>query len=434
MLRRLIPILSSVVLSASLAQSTATANHSAEVATRWFGLSLELVQQTPGFSPPVASRAFGYMGVTLYEAVVPGMPGHQSLAGQLNGLSRVPRPAAKAYHWPSVANSALFTLSRHLLQAQRRENASRIQALYEQLLLGFRAEPGLGQEVLARSQAHGTALAEAIFEWSRSDGGHQAHQRSFPADYVAPVGIGKWLSTPPAFARALQPYWGNNRPFVLGSGDECASTAPPAYSEEANTEFYRQALEVYQTSQILSDEQRQIALFWADDPGRTATPPGHWISILTQLVSERKLTLDRAAEAYAKLGMALADAFIGCWKLKYKYNLLRPVTYIRQVLGQQGWMPILDTPPFPEYPSGHSVQSAAAAQVLTQLFGENFAFTDHTHAARGLEPRFFASFNQAAEEAAISRLYGGIHYRAAIEDGLAQGRCIGARVSAMRFR
>lgn len=435
MLRQFTAVISAMLLSLSLAQSVPAAKHSAQVATEWFGLSLELVQQTPGFSPPVASRAFGYMGVTLYEAVVTGMPGYRSLAGQLNDLSRLPRPeAARVYHWPSAVNSALYTLSRHLLQAERRENAARIQALYEQLRQGFGAEPGSDQEVLARSQAYGAALAEAIFEWSRSDGGHQGHERSFPADYLAPVGAGKWLSTPPGFARALQPYWGQNRPFVLKSGEECGDTAHPAYSEAAGSEFYAQALEVYQASQTLSDEQRQIALFWSDDPGQTSTPPGHWVSILGQIVEEQRLPLDQAAEAYAKLGIAVADAFIGCWKLKYQYNLLRPVSYIRQVLGQPGWMPLLATPPFPEYPSGHSVQSAAAAQVLTQLFGPNFAFTDHTHSARGLKPRRFASFNQAAEEAAISRLYGGIHFRAAIADGLTQGRCIGRKVLTLRFR
>jgi len=190
---------------------------------------------------------------------------------------------------------------------------------------------------------------------------------------------------------------------------------------------------VYNTETHLTPEQRDIALFWADDPGATATPPGHWISILNQVLETQGVVLDRAAEAYAKVGIALADSFIGCWHAKYQYNLIRPVTVIRAKLDPD-WLPLVNTPPFPEYPSGHSVQSAAAAEVLTDLFGDRYAFTDQTHADRGYLPRSFESFRAAAEEAAISRLYGGIHYRSAIEQGLAEGRCIGQQVNAIVFR
>jgi hypothetical protein len=231
----------------------------------------------------------------------------------------------------------------------------------------------------------------------------------------------------------MQPYWGNNRTFALRSGEECAPSAPPIYSEDAESAFYNEVLEVYNTGTHLTPEQRDIALFWADDPGATATPPGHWISILNQILETQGAVLDRAAEAYAKVGIALADSFIGCWHAKYQYNLIRPVTVIRAKLDPD-WLPLVNTPPFPEYPSGHSVQSAAAAEVLTDLFGDRYAFTDQTHADRGYLPRSFESFQAAAEEAAISRLYGGIHYRSAIEQGLAEGRCIGQQVNAIVFR
>ena len=193
--------------------------------------------------------------------------------------------------------------------------------------------------------------------------------------------------------------------------------------------FYAEANECYRVTSDLTPDQEMIARFWSDDPGQTATPPGHSISIVTQVARELILTLDRAAEAYAKVGIAVADAFISCWRTKYQYNLLRPVTYIRRVI-DPSWTPLLVTPPFPEYTSGHSVQSAAAAQVLTGLFGE-LAFSDHTHDARGLPSRSFRSFREAAEEAAISRMYGGIHFRAAIERGLEQGACIGEQVTAL---
>jgi hypothetical protein len=252
-------------------------------------------------------------------------------------------------------------------------------------------------------------------------------------EYAVSSDAGAWQPTAPKFADALLPNWGNNRPFALAAGDECEITPALTYSEEKDSAFYNEGLEVYTTSQTLTDEQRDIALFWSDDPGKTATPPGHWLSISNQLVSEQGYSLDHAAEAYAKLGIAVADSFIGCWNAKYDYNVLRPITYIQSTL-DGNWQPLLNTPPFPEYPSGHSVQSAAAAVVLTEMFGEDFAFTDHTHDAHGLPARSFASFTEAADEAAVSRLYGGIHFRAAIENGLDQGRCIGEKVVRLEFR
>ena len=182
----------------------------------------------------------------------------------------------------------------------------------------------------------------------------------------------------------------------------------------------------------LAPEQEAIARFWSDDPGATVTPPGHSISIATQVLRREQARLALAAETYARVGIAVCDAFVACWHQKYVYNLLRPVTYIRRLV-DPAWLPLLVTPPFPEYTSGHSVQSGAAFQVLTDLFGSGYAFTDHTHDDRGLAPRSFASFLAAADEAAISRLYGGIHYRSAIVNGVTQGRCIGAAVSALPF-
>ncbi len=209
---------------------------------------------------------------------------------------------------------------------------------------------------------------------------------------------------------------------------------PPAFSTDPASALYVEANEVYQTVNGLTAEQLEIALFWSDDPGTTATPPGHSASILTQTLRSQNSSLATAAVGYARLGLAVCDAFIECWDTKFQYNLLRPISYIRQYI-DQGWgnpLP-LTTPPFPEYTSGHSVQSAAAATVLTATFG-SIAFTDHTHDARGLPPRSFSSFEAAAQEAAISRLYGGIHYRAAIERGLQQGRRIGAAVAALPLR
>lgn len=243
-----------------------------------------------------------------------------------------------------------------------------------------------------------------------------------------------WEPTPPGFLPALQPFWGENRPYAIAARNICDPGPPPAFSTDGSSDFYTEAVETYEAVNNLTQGQETIALFWADDPGVTSTPPGHSVSILTQLLEQQGAMLDTAAEAYAKLGMAVSDGFVSCWHSKYRYTLLRPITYINRYIDADWGHPLpVETPPFPEYPSGHLVQSGAAAQVLTDLFG-NVAFTDHTHDDRGFAPRSFNSFSAFADEAAISRLYGGIHFRSAIELGLGQGRCVGQQVHALRFR
>ena len=419
--------------------STVTAEHDATVATDWFELQLLLVQESPGFSPPVAARAFGYAGITLYEAVVPGMPEYQSLAGQLTDLAALPQPVmGESYHWPAVANTALAQIMRHLFPNAPEPYLNRVSELEQQFRESFSAS--VAPETLARSETHGLALAEAIYAWSLTDGGHEGFRRNFQQDYVPPSGPGLWEPTPRAGGEpfpAMQPRWGENRPFILSSGAECIPPAPE-YSEDPESDFYRQALEVYQTVKEVTPEQREIALFWSDEGGATATPAGHWFSILTSIIKEQDLSLAFAAEAYAKLGMATSDAFIASWYTKYQYNLLRPITYIQRFIDASWNDPFvtdpLATPPFPEYTSGHSVQTAAAAYMMTELLGDDFAFTDDTHRSRGFAPRTYDSFWEAAEEAAISRLYGGVHFRDAIEHGLTQGKCVAQRVSTLQFR
>lgn len=412
------------------------AEYDSEVATAWFDLSLKLVKETAGYTPPVASRAFGYLGVALYETVRPGIEGSRTLAGQLNQLIRLPHTYSWAsYHWPSAANATLASMLRMLFPTATAEHLQAIDALEEEFAQRFQAE--VDAMTFRRSVAWGQTMADAIYTWSMSDGGHEGYARNFPKDYVAPVGVGLWTPTPPQYATALQPYWGENRPFVLTDGSACPSVPPPAYSEDADSSFYAEAREVYEVVQSTDPNFVEIARYWSDDPGRTATPPGHWVTILNQVLAAEDATLALASESLAKVGIAVADSFITCWHTKFLYNVPRPITYIQQVIDPSWNTPVVTdpviTPPFPEYPSGHSVQSGAAALVLTALFGEDYAFTDATHVAIGLAPRSFASFDDAAKEAALSRLYGGIHYRAAIENGLAQGECVGARVLGLDF-
>jgi hypothetical protein len=405
--------------------SSATREHEADVATAWYDLALKLFA-AENVPPPVAARALAYVGVSLYEAVVPGIPTHRSLAGRLNGLGALPVASDREpYHWPTVANSAAATVMRSLFGLSRGPSM-RIAELESGLAQHL--QKSVDASVFARSVAFGGAVGAGVARWSADDG-----YASFAGcAHRDATGRGAWTPTPPLLARPLLPCWGRLRPFVLREAFAVDPGPPLAYSEDPQSPFFRDALEVYDTVNGLTAEQRAIALFWADGPG-TITPAGHTAAILRRIIWERGVKLDVAVEAYAKIGLAAADAFINCWAVKYRHSVLRPVTYINRII-DPAWTPLIATPPFPEYTSGHSTQSGATMQVLTDVFGRDFAYTDRTQEALGLGTRAFTSFAQAAEEAALSRLYAGIHYRTANERGLAAGREIGKRVSALPFR
>jgi hypothetical protein len=246
--------------------------------------------------------------VALYEALVPGSRRHRSLAGQLNDLAWIPRPSPRRpYHWPTVANTALARTARGLLPAASPSSLAAIDALKQTFAEEFQAR--VRPLVSVRSAAHGRAVAEAVLAWAATDGFAALNN----CLYTPPVGPGLWQPTPPAFvATPVQPCWGQLRPFVLPSGEACAPAPPPVYAEDPGSEFYAHARAVYDTGRSLTDEQRTIAHFWADNPGATGTPPGHWIAIMGQLARADALSLMAAAEGFARLGIAVADAFIGC--------------------------------------------------------------------------------------------------------------------------
>jgi hypothetical protein len=409
--------------SAELRGRPGTGIASADLARAWFDLSYALVRQER-LSPPVASRQWGYAGVALYEAVRAGAPGRPSLAGQLNGLANLPH-ANGAQDARVAANTALRAVFAGLHANASQGTRDQIEALYQARAMALLDQVPAG--VYQKSERFGAALAEAVLAWADADGYAQFNNCAF----TPPAGEGLWVPTPPAFAAALQPCWGSLRTCVVSNGAECDAGTPPPFSTQPGSAFHAEAFEVYDTVNHLTPEQMAIANYWADNPGQTGTPPGHWISIVGQIAAQQNLGLEVAAEAYAKVGLATMDAFICCWHTKYEINLLRPISYIRSHI-DANWTTPIATPPFPEYTSGHSTQSAAVAVVLTDMFGE-LRFTDRTHESIGLPARTFDGFHAAANEAAISRLYGGIHYRAAIEKGLDQGRCIGAKVSALRW-
>jgi hypothetical protein len=405
-----------------------------EVERSWTQMVLLLTRHTPTYSPPVASRTFAYLGVAAYEAVASGSNKLQTLAGQLNGLTASPQREAGATYDNAVILEA--TMSAVIKKMFENTGPTGLRA-YDALVakLEKATEDGVAADVVTRSKTYGASVASHILDWARTDGGDVVTNMGFPtsADYKLNSTPGHWVPTNVIVQQQLPllPKWGQNRPFAMPQGPQC--DPPPAleYSEDPNSAFYKDAKEVYDTKNNLTPDQQAIARFWSDDPMLSWTPPGHWISIVLQILARDQIPLEKSVDILARLSVAEADAFIGCWKTKYVYDLIRPLTYIKKVIDPK-WETLINTPPFPEYTSGHSVASAAAAVVLTSVLGENFAFDDDTGKGDGLGPRHFASFTEAAEQAGISRLYGGIHFRAAIENGLAQGRCIGAYTVALK--
>jgi membrane-associated phospholipid phosphatase len=382
-------------------------------------------------SPPQAGRAYAYASVAAYEAMRVGNPQYQSLAGQVRGLTAVPVPPSAEISAPLAGVHAYLAVGRALTFSRTRMDSLRL-GVDER----FRRRPGMTAEVFARSVAYGDTVAKHILAWAGTDGYLQTRGG---AKYTVTNTPGRWVPTPPAYMDAVEPNWNKIRPFTMDSASAFRPESPFPYDTAKASDFMRQATEVYETGKRLTDAQRNIAAFWDCNPyvmhvqGHTmfatkkVTPGGHWMGIVGTAARKTNADALRSAEAYARTALALADGFMSAWDEKYRSGVVRPETVINAYL-DEGWEPLLQTPPFPEYPSGHSVISTAAAQVLTDQFGPNFAFVDSTEMDYGIPPRAFESFEQAAAEAAISRLYGGIHYRQAIEQGIVEGRRVGQHV------
>ena len=421
-------------LALGQAQAGSSRPEPQDVVGGWYRMVLELVRHTPTYSPPVASRSFAYIGVAAYESIAAGSPVLRSLSGQLNALTTVPgRETGNAYDEAVVVNAAISATVQGLFTHTGPTGQRAIAAMDRKM--GGDVADGLPDDVVLRSRAYGRVVAEHILDWSQSDGGERVENMGFPFEFTLTPGPAHWVPTNRVSQQQtpLLPDWGKNRTFAMPDGATCGLPPPPAYSEAPGSEFHDEAVEVFDAVNSLTPEQLEIARFWSDDPMLSPTPPGHWLSISLEVLDRQQADVVVTVDTMARLGVALADAFIGCWDAKFRYDLVRPITYIHRLMDPK-WEALLITPPFPEYPSGHSTQSAAAAYVLAGIFGENFAFEDSTHIGDGLPPRRFASFWAAAEEAGISRLYGGIHFRSAIVQGLDQGKCIGAYVNALKTR
>ena len=394
-------------------QGSLTKTYPSDVLKEWIKLDLQLLRSNDAkLNNFVMLHHWAYSSIALYEAVVPGMPSYQSLSGQLSEMPALPvREHNKEYHWPTCANAVLAAMTKRFYMDSITKGGKDSITLLEDAL-NTRYQTEVDATVFERSKAFGSEIAARVFNWAITDGYITAH-----SVYVLPLGDEQWQKTPPGFLSPQRPYWGLNRPLMTGSVKATHLPAPPAYSGDPKSEFYGYAKEVYNLrNSVSSDEQAQV-LFWRDVPGGGHA---HWLSIFLQVLNQEGsgAMLDKAALVFAKMGITQSDARISCWKAKYEYNLLRPVTYINALIApQKNWNSLITTPNHPEYPSAHSSFSAPAAAVLTQEFGDNYSFTDHTYDFLSLPARTYTSFTHAATEAGNSRVLGGLHYRFSITAG-----------------
>ncbi len=410
----------------------------------WNKFALLADRHTEGFRAPVAARAYAYIGLAAWEAALPTLPtGSKSLAGQFSGL-KLPNPEpGAAYNLPTVLNTCYNLMFQKIYLTMPRN----IEQQRKDLVVDWseKLEKTTDPAIFQRSTAFGKAIAEAVYDWASTDSiGHLGHLHNFDLGFVPPPGEQCWQPCADFPTPSLLPFWGGTRTFFIKTGGSGAKSnddflaAPPApYSLDVQSDFYKQALEIYTLNSPLSDENQWIAEFWADDhPGLTFSSAGRWISILNQVIENEQPAPAKTLETYLKIGMAMSDAAVACWFSKYHYNLLRPETYIRRTFNS-AFRPIIHTPPFPAYPAGHSMFSRAAAEVLTAEFGEKYEFTDRSHEGRTEfrgTPRSFHSFREMAAENSFSRIALGVHFRMDCEEGERLGAEIGKIVAAVQVQ
>ncbi|MBK8567984.1 MAG: vanadium-dependent haloperoxidase [Saprospiraceae bacterium] len=419
------------------------ANEESAVPLEWMKLYVDFDRYAKGYRPGPSPRAMAYINLAAYEAAMFSMPNYKSLEPLYEGLDLKKASTDKEYHWPTVVNATYATMMKHffpghiLLNEQQANLQFRLLNLESNFNEEFKAK--MGTEVFNRSVERGVEVAEAFWDWSTTDTyGHDAYLNARPNTYTPPQGPGLWQPTAPDYGKAMFPYWGEVRTFAIHEEDKLARP-PIEYSDSPSSLFYNQAQEVYLTVNRNDFTENWIAQFWSDDQlGVCLSPPARWMAIASQVLELENASLEKALYTYAKVSMALNDAGVACWHSKYHYNIERPISYINRVIDPNWQVHYLGfTPAFPAYPSGHSTFGAAAAEVLSDIFGYNYAMTDRTHEDRtdffGM-PRTFSSFYEMAEENAYSRIPLGVHFRMDAEEGVRMGYDIGRKVNGMPFK
>jgi len=379
------------------------------------------------FPPPIASRIYVYANIAAYEGIRRAHPELQTLIGQVKGLDSLPEPVVGTDYDFNIAGIRAFYATGKALVFSEADMEEAWKQTEEKLRNG-----GVSASTLQNSIAYGNALSGAIVRWAKKD--NYIKTRTYPR-YRYQGTIGKWLPTPPDYMEGLEPYWNRIRPLVMDSAAQFMPERPIPYDTATGSPFMAALKEVYRTTQLTGAEY-ETARYWDDNPFATqhqghfsfaikkVTPGGHWIGITATALLQSGASLKQSAEAFTLVSLAIFDGFIACWDEKYRSEYIRPVTAINRLI-DENWKPFIQTPPFPEYTSGHSVISGAAATVLTGLFGENYSFTDTLEVMNDLPTRTFSSFNEAADQASISRFYGGIHFQPTLEVSKEQGRRLG---------
>jgi membrane-associated phospholipid phosphatase len=417
--------------------------YDSKVVQEWQDLFLQVERYAEVYRPCPAARMLGYVGLAAYEANVAGMPDYQSLASRYSGLNIPAAEGGKEYHWPTVTNAVYATMYKKFFANVRSADIFKIASL--ESTINIRFNNAVNSETIRRSRDYGTAVANSVWEYSATDKeGHDKYLDARPAGYAPPTGLGKWQPNAPGFGKAMFPYWGKVRTFAIKEEDKLCRPPLP-YSEDKNSAYYSQGLEVYSRTTPQSAEDRWIGEFWSDDVlGFTFSPPSRWIAIANQVLVAEKSNLETGIMAAVKVGLALNDASVSCWNSKFTYNVERPNTFITKMFNPSWNVASLNTngflaatPSFPAYPSGHSTFGAAAAEALVSIFGANYTLTDRCHEARSDfqgKPRTFDSFYDMASENAFSRIWLGVHWRMDCEEGLRLGYQVGRRINALPFK
>ncbi|HEY8782194.1 MAG TPA: vanadium-dependent haloperoxidase [Mucilaginibacter sp.] len=379
------------------------------------------------FTPPVAARIYGYTSLASYEAMRYADPKCKSIVTQLKGFGKPPEPQkGKKYNYALAATKAFFTVAHKVTFSidTLKKYENKVYAMYKD---------NLDDSTYARSVDFGEQVGNLILK--RADVDDYPQTRGKPK-YLGENTPGKWRPTPPDYTDGVEFCWGQMHSLLLDTSTMFPPPPPPPYSEDKNSAYVKQYMEVYNKNKILTKEERDIATYWDDNPfvvqhsghmmfaDKKITPGGHWIGIAAIACKKSHANGVKTAQAYALTSIALFESFITCWEQKYLFSYERPVSNINEKV-DHNWLPLLQTPPFPEYPAGHSTISAASAVVLTHLFGDNFAFQDTSDLRYIGMQRHFDSFIKASDETAMSRFYGGIHYLNSSLVGAAQGKEVG---------
>lgn len=381
------------------------------------------------FAPVVASRNYAYANIAAYECIAAGDSSYASLHGQIRHLPQMPKPiAGKPVDFPLAALLSFVKVGNAVTFPEG------VLMEYYEGLKRSADSAGMPEEMLENTVAFSDTIVATIMKWSKGD--NYAQTRS-AEKFTVTTEDGRWIPTPPAYSQAMEPHWCDIRTLLLDSAAQFEAPPPPKYNmTDTTSEYCRQVMEVKNVGDSLTDEQKHIADFFDDNPfnlhvtghvmyaTKKFSPPGHWMNIVGIAAAKAKADFNTTVAAYTATSIALFDGFISCWKTKFKSNSMRPETVINKYV-DANWRPYIQTPPFPSYVSGHSVISAASAEVMTHFFGDNFAYTDTSELEFGVPNRSFRSFRQAADEASWSRLYGGIHFRADLEQGAIVGRKLG---------